>query len=111
MGLRRRHLPVAAVLAALALSAPVSSASATVWPSWNPNVMPGSGVGTAGCLGTNRPSQVGGPGGVGQAVCGGVTIAFIGPQVGQIASAIGPTIIGSPVILAPITVANGSVQP
>ena len=111
MRFRRRHLPLAAVLAALALSVPVSSAGAAVWPGSNPNVNPGAGVGTAGCVGPTWPTQVGGPGGTGQAVCsGGVTISFIGPQIGQMSSAVGPTIIGSPGLVSPITVANGSVQ-
>jgi hypothetical protein len=111
MRFRRRHLPLAALLAAIALSVPVSSAGAQVWPGSDPNFMPGAGVGTAGCLGSNRAGQVGGAGGAEQVVCGGITFAFVGPAIGQIASAIGPTIIGNPVVVAPITVANGSVMP
>jgi hypothetical protein len=57
-----------------------------------------------------RRTGNGGPGSPGISVCGGVTLAFVGPTVGQVASAIGPTIIGAPVILAPITVSNGPVQ-
>jgi hypothetical protein len=43
-------------------------------------------------------------------VCGGVNLSFIGPQIGQVAVAMGPTIIGAaPVLVAPIVVSNGSV--
>jgi hypothetical protein len=109
---RGRRLALAGATALLAVAAPISTASAAVWPvgSGN-NVQPGSGIGSAGCSGVNKPSQVGGPGGTGNGVCGGVTISFIGPAIGQVASAMGPTIIGAaPVILAPVAVSNGSIQ-
>jgi hypothetical protein len=105
MRLLRRHLPAAAVIAALALSVPVTGAEASPWPSWTPS----DGTAAA-CLGSSPRAVNGAPGSLGTAVCGGVTIAFVGPQVGQIASAVGPTIIGAPVIAAPITVSNGPVQ-
>jgi hypothetical protein len=104
---------VAVTATVLALAVPVSTASAELGPLGGAgnNVQPGSGVGWAGCSGVNKPSQVGGPGGTGNGVCGGVTISFIGPAIGQISSAMGPTIIGAaPVVLAPIAVSNGSVQ-
>jgi hypothetical protein len=96
----------------LALAASVPSASAQLLPVGGAgnNVQPGSGIGWAGCSGVNKPSQVGGPGGTGNGVCGGVTISFIGPAIGQVSSAIGPTIIGTAPVLAPIAVSNGSVQ-
>jgi hypothetical protein len=106
---RGHGLAVAGATTVLALAVPLSSASAQVGP--GNNVQPGSGIGWAGCSGSNEPAQVGGPSGFGNGVCGGVTISFIGPQIGQVASAIGPTIIGAaPVVLAPIVVSNGSVQ-
>jgi hypothetical protein len=111
---RRRRVAVAAATAVLALALPIASARAQAvagWPGGLNNVQPGSGIGWAGCSGINKPSQVGAPGDTGNGVCGGITISFIGPAVGQIATAIGPTIISAaPVILAPITVSNGSVQ-
>lgn len=109
---RGHGLAAAGVTAVLALAGPVSSASAQVLPPGSgSNVQPGSGIGAAGCSGVNGPAQVGGPNSFGNGVCGAVNISFIGPQIGQIASAMGPTIIGAaPVILAPIAVSNGSVQ-
>jgi hypothetical protein len=108
---RGRGLAVAGATAVLALGVPLSSASAQVGLPGAVNVQPGSGIGWAGCSGANEPAQVGGPSGFGNGVCGGVTISFIGPQIGQVASAVGPTIIGAaPVVLSPIVVSNGSVQ-
>jgi hypothetical protein len=109
---RGHGLAVAGATTVLALAVPLSSASAQVGPPGaGNNVQPGSGIGSAGCSGSNEPVQVGGPSGFGNGVCGGVTISFIGPQIGQVASAVGPTIIGAaPVVLAPIVVSNGSVQ-
>jgi hypothetical protein len=103
---------VAGVTSVLALAVPLSSASAQVVPPGaGSNVQPGAGIGAAGCSGVNGPAQVGGPNSFGNGVCGAVNISFIGPQIGQVASAMGPTIIGAaPVILAPIAVSNGSVQ-
>lgn len=109
---RGRGLAVAAATTVLALAVPLSSASAQLGlPGSGNNVQPGTGFGGAGCAGVIEPSQLGGPNGFGNGVCGGVTISFIGPQIGQVSSAIGPTIIGAaPVVLAPIVVSNGSVQ-
>ncbi|WP_028057637.1 hypothetical protein [Candidatus Solirubrobacter pratensis] len=100
----RLLLLLVAVLAVLALCAPV--AGAQTWPSWGT----GTDGAATGCIGNNPRAVNGGPGSPGISVCGGVTLAFVGPTVGQVASAIGPTIIGAPVILAPITVSNGPVQ-
>jgi hypothetical protein len=112
LGSGRGHgLAAAGVTAVLALAVPVSSASAQVVPPGSGNnVQPGGGIGSAGCSGSNEPSQVGGPNGFGNGVCGGVNLSFIGPQIGQVAVAMGPTMIGAaPVVLAPIVVSNGSV--
>jgi hypothetical protein len=46
-------------------------------------------------VGTNRPSVGGNNGSTAAQTCGAV-LAFTGPQIGQISSIVGPTIIGSP---------------
>jgi hypothetical protein len=68
----------------------------------------GNQIGSAGCVGTNRPSVGGNNGSTSAQTCGAL-LAFAGPQIGQIASVIGPTVIGSPgavvmVSAGPITV-------
>jgi hypothetical protein len=98
---------------AVALAAPVSGASAAIptfpgfgsytlptsfptFPSLgSPTAIGGNQIGTAGCVGTNRPSLGGNNGSTSSQSCGAV-LSFSGPQIGQIASVIGPTIIGSP---------------
>jgi hypothetical protein len=46
-------------------------------------------------VGTNRPSVGGSTGSTSNQTCGAL-LAFNGPQIGQIATVVGPTIIGSP---------------
>ncbi|HEY6763039.1 MAG TPA: hypothetical protein VI318_26290 [Baekduia sp.] len=111
---RGRYRWAGAVLAALALVLPVSSASAATFPSWWPTgSAQGAGVAAGlqglGCDQANSEPEAGVAGGVENHVCGGVTITFIGPAIGQIGTAIGPTIIGA-TVLAPIAVSNGGVQ-
>jgi hypothetical protein len=67
----------------------------------------GNQIGEAGCVGTNRPSFGGNSGSTSAQTCGAV-LSFQGPQIGQVASAIGPTIIGS-VIQMPINTTNGAI--
>jgi hypothetical protein len=112
--IRRRLLAVMAATGAIALAAPVSGASAEIIPPVGLPVLPtggaaigGNQIGSAGCVGTNRPSFGGNAGSTSAQTCGSV-LSFTGPQIGQIASVIGPTIIGSPltqvnVSAAPIT--------
>jgi hypothetical protein len=90
-----------------AAAAPVSSASAYTWPFSLPSSPSGAQTGTSGCYTSNAPSLSGPAGGTANAVCGAL-LSFVGPSTGQIASVIGPTIIGSPV-LAPISVSAGPV--
>ncbi|MCW3064276.1 MAG: hypothetical protein JWN32_1448 [Solirubrobacterales bacterium] len=101
----RRLLALSAAMAALAVAAPVSGARAALVP---------GGVGQggqanapSGCVGSNAPSGVGDAGATTNQICG-AALVFVGPSAGQIATAIGPTIIGS-TILAPITVTPGPV--
>jgi hypothetical protein len=91
----------------VALAAPVSGASAQIPPVGLP-VPPlgGSQIGTAGCVGTIRPSFGGSNGSTSAQSCGAV-LSFNGPQIGQISSVMGPTIIGSP--LAQVNVSAGPI--
>jgi hypothetical protein len=105
----RRLLALSAAMAALAVAAPVSSARAA----FPPIGVPG-GVGQGGqanapalCVGANAPSGVGDAGATVNQICG-AGLVFVGPSIGQVATAIGPTIIGS-TIAAPITVSPGPV--
>jgi hypothetical protein len=105
-----RLLAVVAVTGAAALAAPVSGASAQIVP---PVGLPvggvgvgGNQIGTAGCVGTNRPSVGGNNGSTSAQTCGAL-LAFTGPQIGQISSVIGPTIIGSP--FTDVTVSAGPI--
>jgi hypothetical protein len=116
----RRLLALSAAMVALASAAPVSGASAAM-----PVGFPGAGDGftpidlpggvaqggqanaPSGCVGSNAPSGVGDAGATSNQLCG-VSLAFIGPSIGQVSTAIGPTIIGS-TVLAPVTVSSGPV--
>jgi hypothetical protein len=106
--IRIRLLTAAIATAAVALAAPIAGADAATFPSF-PSLsgysvpgfsapitgVGGNQIGTAGCVGTNRPSVGGNNGSTSAQSCGAV-LSFQGPQIGQIASVIGPTIIGSP---------------
>jgi hypothetical protein len=130
-GTVKQLLCVAAATGAVAVAAPVASAQFTfpVWPAtggfpaWPATgglaAWPATGgigaigvggnqIGSAGCVGTNRPSVGGNNGSTSAQTCGAL-LAFVGPQIGQIASVVGPTVIGSPgavvmVSAGPITV-------
>ena len=110
---RRRLLAVMVATGAAALAAPVSGASAAIFPPVDVPLAPiggigigGNQIGSAGCVGTNRPS-VGGDNGSTSAQTCGALLSFSGPQIGQISSVIGPTIIGSP--FAVVNVSAGSI--
>jgi hypothetical protein len=101
----RRFLALSAALAALAVAAPVSGARAGIVPG---GIGQGGQVnGPSGCAGPNAPSGVGDAGATSNQICGALLV-FVGPSTGQLATAIGPTIIGS-TIAAPITVSPGPV--
>jgi hypothetical protein len=98
----------------LAVAAPVSGAQALTLPTGLPGTgagvgsVPGIGAtvgnatgvggqsGSFGC-GANTPSTNGPAGGTTNQACGSV-LSFIGPSVGEVASVVGPTIIGSTVV-------------
>jgi hypothetical protein len=100
----RRVLALSAALAALAVAAPDAGASAAILPG---GVGQADQIAPSGCVGSNAPSGVGDAGATDNQVCG-AALVFIGPSMGQVATAVGPTIIGS-VIAAPITVSPGPV--
>jgi hypothetical protein len=125
--IRTRLLTTLIAAGAVALAAPVAGASAavTTFPGFGsysgytlPTSFPtfpslgaaaavgGNQIGTAGCVGTNRPSVGGNNGSTSAQSCGAV-LNFSGPQIGQIASVIGPTIIGSPNVI--VKVSAGSI--
>jgi hypothetical protein len=118
---RKRLLALSTVMVALAVAAPVSGASAAALPvglpgadtGFTPVGLPGSVLqggqanAPSGCVGSNAPSGVGDAGATSNQLCG-VTLAFIGPSVGQVSTVVGPTIIGS-TVLAPVTVSSGPV--
>jgi hypothetical protein len=123
----RRVLTTVIATGVVALAAPVAGASAATLPTF-PGLggytfptsfgsLPSGGsitiptvggnqIGTAGCVGTNRPSVGGNNGSTSAQSCGAI-LNFSGPQIGQIASVIGPTIIGSPNVV--VKVSAGSI--
>jgi hypothetical protein len=97
-----RRVAAAATLVALAIAAPVATADAAGPTAGYPvGVPPGNG-----CLGPISPSGVGDAGATDNQVCGGLVLAFVGPDVGQVATVVAPTIIGS-VVNAPVTASAG----
>jgi hypothetical protein len=104
--IRRGLLAVAATVAVFAVAAPVASASDFTWPSPNVNTIGGQ-LGPQGC-GNNAPAGVGTAGGTTGLSCGAV-LSFIGPAIGQVATVIGPTVIGS-AVLAPVITSAGPAQ-
>jgi hypothetical protein len=102
---RRRLLALSAAMAALAVAAPVSGTRAAVVPGGV--AQGGQADAPSGCVDSNAPSGVGDAGATVNQICG-VVLAFVGPNTGQVATAIGPTITGS-AVLAPITVSSGPV--
>jgi hypothetical protein len=105
----KRFLSLSAALTALAVAAPVSGAKAAFPPIGLPGGIAQGGQANApsGCVGANAPSGVGDAGATSNQICGALLV-FVGPSTGQLATAIGPTIIGS-TIVAPITVSPGPV--
>jgi hypothetical protein len=102
----RRRLALSAAMTTLAVAAPVSGARADVVPGGV--AQGGQANAPSGCVGSNGPSGVGDAGATVNQICG-AALAFVGPSTGQVATAIGPTIIGSAVV-APITVSPAPVE-
>jgi hypothetical protein len=109
----RRCLGALAVAAcALAATAPVSDAAPpVVRPFALPAlpagaVLPGNQIASAPCVGTNRPAVGASVGSTSHDSCG-LLLSFGAPQIGQIATVIGPTIIGG-TLTTPVTTAPSS---
>ena len=102
---RRRRLALFAAIAALAFAAPVSGARADVVP--GDIVQGGQANGPSGCTDANAPSGIGDAGATVNQICG-VAIPVVGTSIGQMATAVGPTIVGS-AVAGPITVSPGPV--
>ncbi|MCW3017034.1 MAG: hypothetical protein JWO02_4126 [Solirubrobacterales bacterium] len=105
LGPSRRLLALSAAVAALAVVTPVSGAGAAVLPGGV--AQGGQANAPSGCVDANAPSGVGDAGATVNQLCG-VALAFVGPSTGQLATTIGPTIIGA-TVLAPVTVSPGPV--
>ena len=105
----RRFCVLAAATGVLVAAVPVASASAFVFPTFGlpgAAAIGGNQIGTAGCVGTNRPSFGGNAGSTSNQTCGAL-LSFNGPSIGQVAAVIGPTIIGA-TVLAPVVATAGS---
>jgi hypothetical protein len=105
----RRCLGALAVTAcALAATAPVSDARPAVLPPFALPALPpgavlgGNQIASAPCVGTNRPAVGASVGSTSHSSCGQL-LSFSAPQIGQIATVIGPTIIGG-TVATPLTV-------
>jgi hypothetical protein len=107
--IRRRLLALSAAMAALAVAGPVPGASAAFPPIGVPGgvVQGGQANGSSVCVDSNAPSGVGDAGATVNQVCG-VALPIVGTSIGQVATASGPTIIGS-TVAGPITVSPGPV--
>jgi hypothetical protein len=107
--IRARLAAVAATAGALAILAPVPTASAEITPIGFPaggGLGPGFSQGCANVPMVGSAGQLAADGGATiQQACGAV-LAFNGPSIGNVSSVIGPTIIGGPV-LAPVTASTG----
>ena len=102
---RGRLVALSAATVALAVAAPVSGTRAAVVPGGV--AQGGQADAPSGCVDSNAPSGVGDAGATVNQICS-VVLAFVGPSTGQVATAIGPAIIGS-TVLAPVTVSSGPV--
>jgi hypothetical protein len=119
--LRRRSIAVAMATCAVAVAAPVSGASAaTVVPPAAfpagvgiPGFLPtaggvfvgGNAIGSAGCVGTNRPSYGGNSSSTSAQSCG--ASAYQGAQIGEMATLVGPVITNS--VVPVINTSNSSI--
>jgi hypothetical protein len=114
--IRRASVAALAAGAALAVGAPTAGASPVPTPDWAPFGGPGQGLGPIGdnpatavgpCNTPTGAEGQGGTGGTSGQACLGAGLSFIGPSIGQIASVVGPTIIG-PAFVGNMVVSAGN---
>ena len=118
--LTRRSVALAATTCAVAVAAPASGASAAVFPVAGfpaaAAAVPGAGlgggvfiggnaVGSTMCIGTNRPSFGGNTGSTANTNC--ASPGPNGPQLGQISSIVGPSVLNSGFV--PTQTSNGTI--
>ncbi len=111
--IRTRLLALVLATGAVALAAPVSGASAQIppigfFPPLAGVTVGGNQIGSAFCVGTNRPSAGGNNGSTSASSCGGT--AYQGPHYGQISLSqpgFGTTVTNSP--FTTVTVSSGSI--
>jgi hypothetical protein len=111
--IRRRLLAAVVATGAVALGAPVSGASAQVSPGFSSPAfggitIGGNQIGTAFCVGTNRPAAGGNNGSTSASACGGT--AYQGAHYGQISTGdplVGTTVTNSPGAI--VTSSSGSI--
>ena len=96
---RTRTLLVSALASAALLGAGASAANAQVWPGWGMPYPESNGAGagpvrSGECGSSSGPENQGGTAGTTTYLCLGTGLQYVGPQIGQVASVVGPTIIG-----------------
>lgn len=106
--LRRRALAVAAVTSLFAVGTPVASAQVFPFPGGLGTTTGIGGQAGPQLCGSNAPAGTGYAGGTTAQNCG-TALSFIGPAIGEVASTIGPTIIGPGIVGNTITVSAGPV--
>jgi hypothetical protein len=111
--IRVAFVPMLAVTLVLAFGVPAASASLYTVPASGGGNGGGAGsLGPAGPCSTVSPhSGLGATAGTATQVCMGAGLAFVGPQIGQIATVIGPTIIGPAVVGSVVVSAGNGVGP
>jgi hypothetical protein len=112
---RRALASVLAVAAVLGAGAPAATAITPIFGGIPFGGVPGDFLGGAtalsGACGTSAGQlDQGGTAGTITSVCAGTGLTFIGPQIGQIASVIGPTVISPAVVGNSIVVAAGNAK-
>lgn len=108
--MKRTRMMVAATLASTALAggaASAASAATVPSPGMDTNTSGAGPVRSGDCGSSSGAEDQGGTGGTNTYMCLGAGLTFVGPQIGQIASVIGPTII-SPGFTGNVVVSAGN---